>query len=76
MAEPLFDEALAIANEVGDYYSVMVIKGQRAQSLRCRAQFAEAISHLRSSYELAIEIGSIRHTVGAISGLAVCWPGS
>src|SRR6476620_615455 len=70
MAEPLFDEALAIANGVGDYYRVTVIKGQRAQSLRCRAQFAEAISHLRSSYELAIAIGSIRHTVGAISGLA------
>jgi predicted ATPase/DNA-binding CsgD family transcriptional regulator len=70
MAEPLFDEALAIAKEVGDNYSVVVIKGQRAQSLRCRAQFPEAISHLRSSYELAVEIGSVRYIVGAISGLA------
>jgi predicted ATPase/DNA-binding CsgD family transcriptional regulator len=69
-AESLFDEALAIANEVGDIYSLVVIKGQHAQSLRCRTQFAQAISQLKSSYDLAVEIDSIRFSIGAISGLA------
>jgi DNA-binding CsgD family transcriptional regulator len=69
-AQPLFDEALAMATIGGDNFGILMIKGQRAQLLRCRAKFAEAINYLRSSYELAIEIGSVRHSSGAISGLA------